>query len=657
MSTYEVQDNSINGVGAIVELLQHFFPYAQEQLGFHKPVMISFDSDEDNASKMLGRTAHYNPDSFSIAVYVDGRHPKDILRSLSHELVHHTQNCNGDFDSAAELGQGYAQENPAMRNAELDAYKRGNIIFRDFEDLIKKGAINVDIDFENTGEPKMSLKEWKNNELNTLLMKKWGLLKEQQRTPGEFVRDVVSGKESETEEPKSKPTEAEILAAADERRDYRTDLTQDAESYGRGEGRVAGQRRVRQGASRVEDLYEGEGDDNAEKEMDEGCPAAMDHVEGGEAIDISRPGMEVHVDDISELSPEEAFAAGIAAARDALDAALGGDAPEELQEGPEAERLKQAISDTTPAQGAEGEAPEAPAPAARKEDKQEESITLDEARDVARKIFERLQGLNEEAPPWGTPLGYKFGPARMSDYPEFVPNQPLTELPPRHAAEHEARLLAAEKAKRAAAFRAKYVRDLARGYKDDLGYWNTKYNSPEGAPGVGQRSKIEARAFRLAEEEFDRRMAVQAAKAEAEAVAARSLSAKAGRLMKHPAVALPAALAAGYGVSKALTGEPVTSGFLRDYPGLPGRGLEGGGVDIWDPTDLPLAFGGVDVGGSGTVPKRMVDGEHVPASEDPEYLEAMQQWRETRPDIRESLWNPYRSDTWNIAQGHDPEDK
>jgi hypothetical protein len=587
MSTYEVQDNSINGVGAIVELLQHFFPYAQEQLGFHKPVMISFDSDEDNASKMLGRTAHYNPDSFSIAVYVDGRHPKDILRSLSHELVHHTQNCNGDFDSAAELGQGYAQENPAMRNAELDAYKRGNIIFRDFEDLIKKGAINVDIDFENTGEPKMSLKEWKNNELNTLLMKKWGLLKE-----GHGVS-------------------------------YRDD----------------------------------EDDDDAEKEMDEGCGAPMDHVEGGEAIDISRPGMEVHVDDISELSPEEAFAAGIAAARDALDAALGGDAPEELQEGPEAERLKQAISDTTPAQGAEGEAPEAPAPAARKEDKQEESITLDEARDVARKIFERLQGLNEEAPPWGTPLGYKFGPARMSDYPEFVPNQPLTELPPRHAAEHEARLLAAEKAKRAAAFRAKYVRDLARGYKDDLGYWNTKYNSPEGAPGVGQRSKIEARAFRLAEEEFDRRMAVQAAKAEAEAVAARSLPAKAGRLMKHPAVALPAALAAGYGVSKALTGEPVTSGFLRDYPGLPGRGLEGGGVDIWDPTDLPLAFGGVDVGGSGTVPKRMVDGEHVPASEDPEYLEAMQQWRETRPDIRESLWNPYRSDTWNIAQGHDPEDK
>ena len=43
----------------------------------------------------------------------------------------------------------------------------------------------------------------------------------------------------------------------------------------------------------------------------------------GEAIDISAPGMEVHVDDISQLSPEEAFAAGMAAARDAIDQAMG----------------------------------------------------------------------------------------------------------------------------------------------------------------------------------------------------------------------------------------------------------------------------------------------------------------------------------------------
>ena len=174
MSTYKVQDNSTNGVGTVVQLLKHFIPYAQKQLGFHKPVMISFDSDADNATKMLGRTGQYNPDDFSVSIYVDGRHPKDVLRSLSHELVHHTQNCNGDFDSAGELGAGYAQENPAMRDAELDAYKRGNIIFRDFEDLIKRGKIKVNIDFKEEGEPKMSLKEWKNTEINSKLMDKWG---------------------------------------------------------------------------------------------------------------------------------------------------------------------------------------------------------------------------------------------------------------------------------------------------------------------------------------------------------------------------------------------------------------------------------------------------------------------------------------------------
>ena len=143
MSGYKVLDNSSSGMSPVVQMLKHFFPYAHKQLGFHKPVMISFQSDEENANKLLGKTAYYNPDDFSIAIYVDGRHPKDVLRSLSHELVHHTQNCNGDFESTGNLGPGYAQEDGPMRAAELDAYKRGNIIFRDFEDLIKKGKIKT----------------------------------------------------------------------------------------------------------------------------------------------------------------------------------------------------------------------------------------------------------------------------------------------------------------------------------------------------------------------------------------------------------------------------------------------------------------------------------------------------------------------------------
>ncbi len=171
-------NNSIGNVYHLEQFVDEFFPYSQKQLGFDKPVAIRFESDPDNAEVMLGKTAYYDPNAMEIALYIDGRHPKDVMRSLSHELVHHAQNCRGDFTGADSTSAGYAQEDPHLRKMEREAYTKGNLIFRDFEDLIKTGKINIEIDFSDSGEPKMSLKEWKNNEINTKLMKKWGLLKE-----------------------------------------------------------------------------------------------------------------------------------------------------------------------------------------------------------------------------------------------------------------------------------------------------------------------------------------------------------------------------------------------------------------------------------------------------------------------------------------------
>ena len=171
---YQIQNNSTEDVTHLTDIIEKFLPYSQKKLGFHKPVMLSFESDEENANRILGRTAFYNPGAFSVTVYITGRHPKDVLRSLSHELVHHAQNCRGDFSENDNVGQGYAQKDPHMRNMELEAYEKGNIIFRDFEDLIKAGKINIKL----TGEPKMTIQEWKNNELNKLLLEKWGYRKE-----------------------------------------------------------------------------------------------------------------------------------------------------------------------------------------------------------------------------------------------------------------------------------------------------------------------------------------------------------------------------------------------------------------------------------------------------------------------------------------------
>ena len=182
-------NNTIGNVYHLEQWVDNFFPYSQKQLRFDQPVSIVFQSDEENASRMLGKTAYYDPESMQVVLYTDNRHPKDVMRSLSHELVHHAQNCRGDFKAESGMETGYAQNDPHLRKMEREAYTKGNLIFRDFEDLIKTGKINIEIDFSDSGEPKMSLKEWKNNEINTKLMKKWGFLKESKEVAAEDLEE------------------------------------------------------------------------------------------------------------------------------------------------------------------------------------------------------------------------------------------------------------------------------------------------------------------------------------------------------------------------------------------------------------------------------------------------------------------------------------
>ena len=119
--------------------LQSFLPFAQKRLGFNRPPTIFFDSDAENAQQVLGKTGYYDPDASEIVIFVDNRHPKDVLRSLSHELVHHAQNCRGDLspEVAGETELGYAQNNAHMRGMESEAYEKGNLCMRDWEDSVK----------------------------------------------------------------------------------------------------------------------------------------------------------------------------------------------------------------------------------------------------------------------------------------------------------------------------------------------------------------------------------------------------------------------------------------------------------------------------------------------------------------------------------------
>jgi len=153
-------------------LIKQFLPFAQETMGFKDPPRLFLRSDAKNAENPLGKTAYYDPSAKSVTLYIQNRHPKDIMRSLSHELVHHTQNCNGQFENVGEMGEGYAQNNDHLREMERQAYEIGNLCFRDWEDSVKS---TIYFEHLQKGVNKtMSTKDWKNGEINTLLTEKWG---------------------------------------------------------------------------------------------------------------------------------------------------------------------------------------------------------------------------------------------------------------------------------------------------------------------------------------------------------------------------------------------------------------------------------------------------------------------------------------------------
>ena len=154
-------------------LIKQFMPFAQKHLGFTSPPRLFLRRDAENANNPLGKTAFYEPDKKSITLYITGRHPKDILRSLGHELVHHKQNCEGKFEHDMDTGPGYAQENSHLRQMEIEANRDGSMCLRDFEDGLKK---NNTIYYEHLqkGDNKMSLKDWKEKEISTLLAEAWG---------------------------------------------------------------------------------------------------------------------------------------------------------------------------------------------------------------------------------------------------------------------------------------------------------------------------------------------------------------------------------------------------------------------------------------------------------------------------------------------------
>ena len=97
------------------------------------PELVIKNGETENAKNFFGRTAYYDPNTQTIVLYTEGRHPKDIVRSYAHEMVHHTQYLEDRLPNVQTTDTTASKELDAI---EREAYLEGNMIFRNWTDSI-----------------------------------------------------------------------------------------------------------------------------------------------------------------------------------------------------------------------------------------------------------------------------------------------------------------------------------------------------------------------------------------------------------------------------------------------------------------------------------------------------------------------------------------
>jgi len=119
------------------EAFKALYEDAKEKYDIQQAPKLILRKDEKNGDMLFGRTAYYQPETQTIVVYTTNRHPKDILRSYCHEMIHHVQNERGDLRMSDSTSPTYAQDDDHLRKMEMEAYLKGNLLLRDFEDNFK----------------------------------------------------------------------------------------------------------------------------------------------------------------------------------------------------------------------------------------------------------------------------------------------------------------------------------------------------------------------------------------------------------------------------------------------------------------------------------------------------------------------------------------
>ena len=94
---------------------------------------VKIKRDPVESADFFGKTAYYDPNVKEITLYVEGRHPKDVMRSFVHEMIHHIQNLEGRINNIKTTN---VNEDEALVELEKEAYMLGSMTFRSWSDKV-----------------------------------------------------------------------------------------------------------------------------------------------------------------------------------------------------------------------------------------------------------------------------------------------------------------------------------------------------------------------------------------------------------------------------------------------------------------------------------------------------------------------------------------
>ena len=125
------------------DLIKNLLVYCKEILGYETHPNLVFLINNEVANNPIGKTAYYLPNEHKVCVYILNRHLNDVIKSITHEIIHYNQDLRGEFENSGPTTNGYAQKDQPLRKLEEEAYLKGNMIARDFKDKIVNGEIKI----------------------------------------------------------------------------------------------------------------------------------------------------------------------------------------------------------------------------------------------------------------------------------------------------------------------------------------------------------------------------------------------------------------------------------------------------------------------------------------------------------------------------------